>query len=249
MPDFDFDFLSQRPQSTLSALDAPEAATLPSDELARAEGEAGCSRRKWLSLSLAACGAALALASSPAHAIAHPDIQALRFLEEMEALQSDFWTRAAASMAAHGMEGRERDVIYLIANQDREHKEWFHLARRKFGVSEFGHFYTPNASVSRPVRTFKFPAQAFSSRTELFPLAQMLKDTSVAAYHGMVGRTSSGDITQAIAALAGIEGRHAAALREIAGLSPLPDAFEAALDSQSVTRRLERHGFSGEAIR
>lgn len=251
MPDFDLDVQSQRTQSTLPAFDAPKTATLPIDGLPLAEdgAEARCSRRDWLGLSLAACGAALAMATSPAHAIVHPDAQALRFLEEMEAMQSNFWTRAAASAATHGMEGRERDVIYLIANQDREHKEWFHLARRKFGVSEFGHFYTPNTSQSRPVRTFTFPAQAFASRGDLFPLGQMLKDTSVAAYHGMVGRTSNGDLTQAVAALAGIEGRHAAALREIAGITPLPDAFEAALGAQVVARRLESYGFRGEAVR
>jgi hypothetical protein len=198
---------------------------------------------------MAACGAALAIAAQPAHAIVHPDAQALRFLEELEALQSDFWTRAAASAATQGMEGRERDVVYLIANQDRDHKEWFRLARQKFGVSEFGHFYTPNTSQSRPVRTFTFPGQAFSSRRELFPLAHSLKDMSVAAYHGIVGTTRNGDITQAIAALAGIEGRHAAALREIAGITPLPDAFEASLNVRVVAHQLERYGFRGEAIR
>lgn len=246
MSDFDFSAAPLSLDATLSAPDVSPAGTLPSAE--NLHDVTRYSRREWLGLSVAACGAALALAAAPAHAIAHPDTQALRFLEELELLQQDFWTRAAASSAAYGMEGRERDVIHLIAKQDREHSEWFRLARQKFGVSEFGHFYTPNASQSRPPRLFSFSQDAFKTRRELFPMGQMLKDTSVAAYHGIVARTSNGEMTEAIAALAGIEGRHAAALREISGVSPLPEAFEPALDAQTVARRLARYGFSGEAI-
>ncbi|MDF2439736.1 MAG: hypothetical protein JWN98_720, partial [Abditibacteriota bacterium] len=179
MPDFDSDVLFRRIQSTLPAFDAPTPAALPLDAVTEvvpphhhASAAPVVSRRQWLGLSVAACGAALALAAKPAHAIENPDAQALRFLAELEALQSDFWTRAAASAAIQGMEGRERDVVHLIANQDREHKEWFHLARQKFGVSEAGHFYSSNASQSRPVRTFTFPARAFTSGIDLFPLAQ-----------------------------------------------------------------------------
>jgi hypothetical protein len=202
-----------------------------------------------LGLSVAACGAAaLALTARPAHALAHNDTQALRFLEELEAMQADFFTRAALS-TGQGMEGRERDVINLVANQDREQKEWFRLARQKFGVTEFGTLFSPNASQSRPVQMFRFEARLFESRRELFPAAHFLKDTAVGIYHYFVGRTSDAGLTEALAALAGIEGRHAAALREIAGVNPVPEAFEPVVTAETALRRLERFGFRGHSMR
>jgi hypothetical protein len=226
-------------------LDAVDFPALPATAQ---QDVASPSRRTWLGLSVAACGAALLLRPTPALALGNSDVQALRFLEQLEALQADFFTRAALSGAGDGLEGRERDVFNLIANQDREHKAWYHLARQKFGVAQFGTLYTPNASQSRPAQIFTFPATMFATRTSLFPAAQEIKDLAVAAYHGLVGQTSNGDITQAIAALAGIEGRHAAALREISGRTPLPEAFEPALSPQIAMRRLEKYGFRGEAM-
>jgi hypothetical protein len=209
-------------------------------------------RRTFLGLSVAASGAALTLLAAPARSMPdlldNDDRRALRFLEELELLQTDFFYRAASSAAAYGMEERERSIINLIAEQDREQAAWFRAARAKLGVAEFGRTYTPNTSVSRPPRTFMFSSEMFTTRTKLFPAAREIKSIAVAAYHGMVMRTDDGEITQAIAALAGIEGRHAAALQEISGVNPLPSAFEEALSPQVVLTKLAQHGFRGEAI-
>ena len=79
-------------------------------------------------------------------------------------------------------------------------------------------------------------------------VAREIKAIAVGAYHGMIMHTGTGEITQAVAALAGIEGRHAAALQEISGLNPLPSAFEEAMRPQVVMTKLSEYGFRGEAI-
>ncbi len=91
MSDFDSDVFPRRTQSTLPAFDALNISALPVDEVdevidgvtvdEHAAIEPRYSRRHWLALSLAACGAGLTLAARPAHAIVHPDAQALRFLD------------------------------------------------------------------------------------------------------------------------------------------------------------------------
>jgi hypothetical protein len=209
------------------------------------------SRRVLLSGAFAlACGAAASVLARPSGAIdavGNTDAQSLRFLEEIEALQSDFFNRAGQSSAFEAMEQRERDIISTIAEQDRKHLEWFRLARRRFGVAEFGRMYTPNASQSRPVRVFTFSPAVFGSKATLLPMAIRLKDTSVAAYHGVVGRASNGEIVEALAALAGIEGRHSAALRELARQNPLDSAFEAAISPTVAVSRLKEFGLRGES--
>jgi len=226
-------------ESTPEALNTPQDVKTPD-------------RRAFLGLSMAACGAALTVLAAPARSapglLEYSDRRALRFLEEVELLQSDFFYRAATSAAAYGMEGRESSIINLIAQQDREQAAWFRLARAKFGLSEFDRTFTPNLSSSRPPRTFMFSSEIFTTRAKLFPAARAIKTIAVGAYHGMVARSSDGEIIQALAALAGIEGRHAAALQEISGLSPLPTPFEEALSPQVVLTRLAEHGFRGEAI-
>ena len=240
------------PHPSFGALDAPSLPDVASENALTAEESRIVDRRSFLGLGMAACGAALALLAAPARSapdlLEYSDRRALRFLEEVEALQADFFSRAAMSAAADGMEERERNVINLIARQDREHNAWFRLARAKFGLSEFERTYTPNTSSSRPLRVFSFSSEIFTTRVKLFPVARTIKAISAGAYHGMVMRSSDGEITQALAALAGIEGRHATALQEISGLSPLPSAFEEALSPQVVLTRLVEHGFRGEAI-
>jgi hypothetical protein len=199
-----------------------------------------------------ACGGAMSLLAAPASAeitkVGNTDAQALRFLEELELMQADFFTRVTASAAFEGMEERERSIFATIAEQDRRQAEWFRLARRRFGISEYGRFYTPNASQSRPGRQFMFSAKAFGTRPELLPLAISLKNTGVATFHGVVGRAEKGDIAQALAALAGIQGRHAAALREMAGQDPFTGAFEEAITPNAAARRLARYGFRGDSM-
>jgi hypothetical protein len=204
-------------------------------------------------LSLGALGiAAIAAAKLPspvnADGLGWDDQQGLRFLEEVEALQANFFVLSAFSPTFAAMPGRERDVISLIAYQDQQQNDWFRLARQKFGVAEFGHFYAPNTSTSRPPRLFDFPNSVFDRREEYVPFAISLKEASVDAYQGVIAKADRPEVVQAIAQLAGIESRHAAALRELAGDQPL-SAVEDALRPVEVFRKWEDYGFKGESLR
>ena len=194
-------------------------------------------------LLLARAGTARADAS-----FGHSEVRAVQYLEELEELQTEFFSRVAASSAFDGMEGRERDVFAAIATQDREHSEWFRLARRKYGLAEHSAPFTPNLSQSRAVPLYNFPLDAFTTRARLIPVASQIKDAAVGAYHAFVGSVGNADVAQALAALAGVEGRHAAALHEIGATVSLPTAFEAVVTPETAARTLERFGFRGEAI-
>lgn len=176
------------------------------------------------------------------------ETRAVQFLEELESLQTAFFTRVTASAAFDGMEERERDVFAAIANHDREHAEWFRLARRKYSVPEHAHSAISNLSQSRPDPIYTFNLDAFSTRPKLIPLAASIKDTAVGVYQSFVGGIGDGEVAQALAALAGVEGRHAAALHEIGGTPSLPTAFEASISPETAYSELKRYGFRGESI-
>jgi Ferritin-like domain len=214
-------------------------------------GVAAPERRAWLTLG-AACGAALALGALPARAAGTGDGEgarlALLLLEAVETLETDLFGRVIPSAAGNSLEPRERDVMSLIAQQDRQHMQWFALARAKYHIVDYGPTANTNKASSPGPRVFTFPGQSFKSKSEVFALAILVKETAVGAYQGMVARTGDLKLAQALAALAGIEGRHAASLREISNNNPvLPAAFEPALSPDEVLRNLEKYGLTSEA--
>jgi len=193
----------------------------------------------------------LLLAPRTAHAEADfglGEMRALQFLEELETLQAEFFTRATASAAFTGMEERERDIFSTVARQDREHSEWFVLARRKYHLPQHSRPFASNLASSRPMTLWTFPLDAFANRAALFPVAAQIKDTAVGVYHHFAGNVGDAEVAQALASLAGVEGRHSAALHEIAGTDPFMGVVEPVITAQVAARRLNRFGFRGEAI-
>jgi len=209
------------------------------------------SRRAALIMGAALPAGLLLARAATAHADASfgsSETKAMQFLEALESLQTEFFACAAASAAFDGMEERERDVFAAIATQDRQHSEWFRQARRKYGVAEHSGAYSPNLSRSRPVTVYTFQMGSFETRAKLIPLAISIKDTAVGVYHSFVGSVGNGEVAQAFAALAGVEGRHSAALHEIGGTQSLPNAFEAVISPKTAYNRLQSTGFRPEAL-
>ncbi|HEX8465624.1 MAG TPA: hypothetical protein VF627_13485, partial [Abditibacterium sp.] len=159
------------------------------------------SRRTLLTLG-AVAGAVLALPALPAKAapVSYGDAKSLRFLEEIARIEADFFARAALSAPAEGLSERELSIFSLIGRQDGELVRWFKGARRRSGMSAYSTFFTPNRSTSRPMATYRFGADAFSSRNDLFSTAISLKETSVGAFHGVVGSANAPEMIQAFAA-------------------------------------------------
>ena len=205
------------------------------------------SRRGFLALSAAACGAALVLGAAPARAMEYGDQQLLRYLEEVERVQQEFFTRATLSGTADGLQEREANTINLIAHQDAEHVSWCVLASQKFGVGSTSRSGSATLESPRPATNYLFPAKTFERRASLYSLALSLKETAVAAYHGAVARADDPEIVQAIAALAGVEGRHLAMMRELAGQDPFV-TYEVSLSPRQVANKLSAYGFNMEVL-
>lgn len=208
---------------------------------------AGLSRRTLLKLG-AIAGAALTLPALPARAdFPYHDIRTLRYLEEIARLQSDFFTKAALSSPAEALEEREMNLFNLLAKQDAELKRWFLAARRRYNMGAYSTFYTPNLSTSRPIPSYRFGIGTFTSRGALYAKAIEIKETAVGAFHGAVGDANSPQMIQAFASLAGVQGRHLAMLRELAGQAPLID-FEAAISRRTAAQKFAQYGFNHEVL-
>ena len=228
-------------ESQLESFDrVPEVAT-------EAIAESSNSRRDFLMLG-ALVGAALVLPQLPAQAaFGYSDTKHLRFLEELQYLQTDFFTKAALSATADGLTEKEMSVFNLLAKQDAEQSRWFANARQRYGISAFNKPFTPNMSSSRLAPTYNFPASTFTSRAALYSRAIEIKEVAVSAFHGVVIRANSDDVIQSIAALAGIQNRHLAILKENAGQNPLV-ANVAAISPREAANSLAKYKFAPEAL-
>lgn len=209
--------------------------------------ETAISRRAMLGLGAAVCCAALLLNAAPAQAASYGDRNALRFLEDIELFEAEFFRRVTLSATLDGLAEREMNAFARLAQQDNEHALWFKIARRRMGIGAFERHYSPTQSSSRPPKTYVFPPDAFSTRNGLYSVAIGIKETAVAAYHGQVGDADDAKLVQAIAALAGVEGRHLAMLKELSGQDPLI-GFENAMSQREAAQKLARHGFVSETL-
>lgn len=220
-----------------------------------AEGVASPRRRSLLALSAAAGLGGLALGAAgvgPARADILRSVKGLfdldplvvNFAFEMEELESEFFLRVLRSPVYNSLSPRERNAFNLIATQDRAHFEMLNDFRGRTANRGGGRFETPNASASRRPGNFYYPSEAFKSRDKLYPTALDIKETVLFAYHGAVDLVAK-DTLKMAAAIAGVEGRHLAVLREMSGIDPVPSPFEGALQSGAAGNRLARYGFNG----
>lgn len=230
-------------RSEESVLDAPQA------------GASGLSRRSLLGLGGAVAASTLLAGGVRAdildtlRGVLDLDPIVLNFAHELEELQSEFFRRLTLSPAYESMEARERSVISAIAMQDKAHFDIFEALRGKLGARPGGHFESPNASYSRRPRVFRFPSSAFGTRTGALTEAVAIKENAVAAHHGAVDllRGKKALLAPAVA-VAGVDGRHLAVLRELAGLDPVPASYELQVSPQIVGQRLGKYGFRGGAM-
>lgn len=168
----------------------------------------------------------------------------LNFAHEMEELQAEFFERASVSMAVNKMDAKERGLIYTIAGHDRAHFKILDEVQRMTASKNGGARVTMHSSTTQRPRIFTFPANVFDSRENLLPAAVELKELCVSAYHGAVHLIGADLLTPA-AAIAGVDGRHLAVLREVAGLDPVPFSFENQVSAQTIGSKLGRYGFKG----
>jgi hypothetical protein len=186
------------------------------------------SRRNFLRTSgLAIGGAAVAGGLMPGSALAATpkgDVAILNFALTLEYLESAFY---ASALKHAGLHDELLRFARLVHQHEKAHVE---ALRKALGSS----------AIKRP--TFAFGA-AVQSRSAFTATSIKLEDTGVQAYQGQAPFIKSNAVFKAAISIHPVEARHAAWIRNLAGLSPAPAAFNPALSKAAVLSAVTATGF------
>lgn len=218
------------------------------------DGVKSPARRQFFALATAVGGVALAGALyKPAQAdivaslgkIFYLDPTVLNFAFAIEELEADFFSRAFRTAGFGALSAAEQNAFSTFASQDESHKELLSALRGPFNAKNSGTFETYNAFESRRPRFFTYPK--LSSRDELLKTALDIKENALFTYHGAVGLVKNKKLLGVAAAVAGVEGRHVAVLRDMMGMDPVPAPFEGAITAALAGRKFAEYGLKGGA--
>ena len=197
-------------------------------------------RRNFLALGALAGAAAIVLPALPARALDLGLASQLKFLENAGFFQNQFFARALRSGSIDPLTPAEGAILMTIAGEDSEQARWFRAVRAKRGLMPSR--ATMPSSITDP--NFNVGG-AYGNRAKFFDSALAIKSAVVGAFHGIVGKGGDAETVQAIAALAGVQNRHLAMLRELNGLDPF-DTYVQALGLQEAGNTLSKYGFGTE---
>ena len=220
--------------------ESPDHLTSPHSESFAAPD---ATRRNLLALAAVAGAATLVLPALPARAL---DLgleglpAQLRFLEAMQYFQGQFFSRALQSGSIDGLTPAHGKAILAIANQDNEQARWINAVRAQRGL-----IATKGAAPSSLTEPNFAVSGAYGSREKFFNSGLAIKAAAVGAFHGIVGNGGTADMVQAVAALAGVQDRHLAMLREMNGLDPF-DTYVKGISLQEASKTLGKYGFDTE---
>jgi rubrerythrin len=144
------------------------------------------------------------------------DIDILNFALTLEYLEAAFYKEG---LAKAGLSGKVKPVAQEIGSNEQEHVDTL-----KQTIEQLG---------GKPVAS---PMVAFPIKDEasFLKLAVTFEDTGVSAYNGAAPQIQSGEVLGAAGAIVQVEARHAAAVRQLAGEDPAPDAFDKTLKQNQV---------------
>jgi hypothetical protein len=152
------------------------------------------------------------------------DVDVATFVLGLEKLEATYYKEALKK--ARGLGGEARSVARVIRDSELEHVDIVDGLVRALGG-------TP------PQRAkFRFP-NAFSSESRFLALAQTFEDTGVSAYNGAAPVIASTDVLQTAGRIVQIEARHAAVIRSLRGEEIAPSAFDAPLEMDEVTAKVD----------
>jgi rubrerythrin len=158
-----------------------------------------------------------ALAKGPAD-----DLQIIDFALGLETIEAAFYKKA---LAAKGLSGDVRKTLEEISGHEDAHVKQLKQTLDQLGA-------TPS-----PAPQPSFPALA--GQQAVLSLAVQLEETGIAAYNGAAVLIESEDLLAAAGSIVQVEGRHAGALRELAGKDPAPAAFDKGVSPDVTTRRIQ----------
>ncbi|HXG86464.1 MAG TPA: ferritin-like domain-containing protein [Pyrinomonadaceae bacterium] len=151
------------------------------------------------------------------------DIGIMNFAYLLEQLEANFYTRVVANNFYAGATAEERQILTDLRDHEIIHREFFKA--------------TLGANAIPQLPAFDFSLVDFNSRDSVLTNSQALEDTGVAAYNGAGQAIVSPDILALAGKIVSVEGRHAAAIRDLriprtGYFAPHPDDF--ALDPLEV---------------
>jgi rubrerythrin len=167
---------------------------------------------------------AIALAIADDAAAQGGDTEILNFALTLEYLTAAFYTEAAQGGA---LSGETAEFARVVAGHERAHVDALRnaLGGKATAAPRFD-FGGATDSMARFLRT-----------------AVKLEDLSVFAYKGQAPLVRSDAVLAAALGIHAVEARHAAWIREIAGLPPAPRAYDRALDRTAVVDMVVATGF------
>ncbi len=151
------------------------------------------------------------------------DIGIMNFAYLLEQLEADFYTRVTANNFYAGATAEERQILTDLRDHEIIHREFFKAFLGANGIPQ--------------LPAFDFSLVDFNSRDSVLTTSQNLEDTGVSAYNGVGQAIVSADILALAGKIVSVEGRHAAAIRDLriprnGFFAPHPDDF--ALDPLTV---------------
>ncbi len=144
------------------------------------------------------------------------DIDILNFALTLEYLEAAFYKEG---LAKAGLSSKVKPVAQEIGSNEQEHVDTL-----KQTIEQLG-----GKAVAAP--TVAFPIKDEAS---FLKLAVTFEDTGVSAYNGAAPQIQSGEVLGAAGSIVQVEARHAAAVRQLAGMDPAPDAFDKTLKQDQV---------------
>lgn len=151
------------------------------------------------------------------------DAAILGFALTLERIESAFYKKA---LAAQGLSPKVKKALQEIAGHEDAHVKQLTQTLQQLGAG------APAAPKTA------FPG--LGGEQAVLRLAVKLEETGVGAYNGAAPLIQDADYLIAAGAIAQVEGRHAGALRELAGMAPAPAAFDKALSEAEVNAAVKQ---------
>jgi hypothetical protein len=167
----------------------------------------------------AAAGASL-FTSKKAFAQGGGDADIFNFALTLEFLEREFYQRA---LDAGVLSGAALGVVTALRDHEAAHVDAITAALQGAGA-------TP---VAKP--TFTFPPESLASQAGVIQLASVLEPVGVGAYLGAAPMIQNPDLLEAAGTIAGVEGDHVVAVKNLQGIVPPANvAFAQALTKDQV---------------
>ena len=148
------------------------------------------------------------------------DVGIANFALTLEYLERDFYQRA---LDAGVLSGAALGVVTNLRDHEQAHVDAITAALLGAGA-------TP---VAKP--EFTFPPESLASQAGVIELASVLEPTGVGAYLGAAPMIQSPDLLEAAGTIAGVEGDHVVAIKNLQGIVPPANvAFAQALTKEQV---------------